>query len=150
MDEAARLHAALSKVSERLASVLEGALFERRDGYELMVFPPLPLASFNGVWVETEAAAVELENAIAEVERRGLPFGATVRSGRTPTVEKKAAQLGLTASVRIPGMVATPEDLPEAPESELEIIRVETADGLAQALSVAAIGFEAPTELLAS
>jgi ribosomal protein S18 acetylase RimI-like enzyme len=150
VDEAERLHAALSKVTERLAGVLEGARFERRDGYTFMVFPTFPLPAFNGAWAEADSAAGELGRALAEVEELGLRFGATVRAGRTPAVEATVPQLGLTVAARLPGMAATPEDLPAAPASELEIIRVETADGLAQALSVAATGFEVPAELLAS
>lgn len=149
-DEAERLHAALCAATERLAGVLEGARFDRRDGCIFLAFPTFPLASFNGIWAESDVAAEQLKPALAEIEEMGLRFGATVRAGRTPAVEEAAVQLGLTAAVRIPGMVATPEDLPEAPESELEIIRVQTADGLAQALAVAATGFEVPPELLAS
>jgi ribosomal protein S18 acetylase RimI-like enzyme len=47
-------------------------------------------------------------------------------------------------------MAATSAELGEVPASELQIVRVETADGLAQALAVAAGGFDVPAELLAS
>jgi predicted GNAT family acetyltransferase len=46
-------------------------------------------------------------------------------------------------------MATTPDEL-AVPSSELQVLRVETADGLAQALAVAASGFEVPAELLAS
>jgi ribosomal protein S18 acetylase RimI-like enzyme len=73
----------------------------------------------------------------------------TTRAGRTPAVEEAARRLGLTVTTRIPGMAATLDELGE-PSSELEVMRVETADGLAQALAVAASGFEVPADLLAS
>jgi len=149
LNEAERLHLGLCTVSERLAGALEGARFERREGYMFTAFPTFPLPSFNGVWAETDAAAEELGDALAEVEELGLPFGVTVRAGRTPAVEDAARRLGLTSSMRIPGMAATPGEL-RVPESELLVIAVETADGLAQALAVAATGFGAPPELLAS
>jgi ribosomal protein S18 acetylase RimI-like enzyme len=147
--EAERLHSALCKTGECLAGKLEGARWEQRDGCIFMVFPTLPLASFNGVWAETDEAARQLEDARREVEALSLPFGVTTRAGKTPAVEAAARQVGLTGTTRIPGMAATPDELAE-PSSELEVIRVETADGLAQALAVAAFGFEVPAELLAS
>jgi ribosomal protein S18 acetylase RimI-like enzyme len=150
VDEAERLHAALCSIGERLAEVVEDARFEQRDGYCFMTFPTFPLPSFNGVWAETDSAAAQLEDRVREVERMGLPFGATVRAGRTPAVEETARSLGLTAADRVPGMAATPGELGDVPASELQIIRVETADGLAQALAIAAAGFQVPAELLAS
>lgn len=149
MNEAERLHLGLCTISEHLAEALEDARFERREGYMFTAFPTFPLPSFNGVWADTDAAAAELEDAFAEVEEMGLPFGVTVRAGRTPAVEEAARRLGFTSSVRIPGMAATPGQL-RVPESELQVVAVETADGLAQALAVAAMGFGAPPELLAS
>jgi N-acetylglutamate synthase len=147
--EAERLHTALCKVGERLAGKLEGARWEQRNGCIFMVFPTLPLASFNGVWADSEAAATELDDAQREVEGLSLPYGVTTRAGRTPAVEEAARRLGLTVTTRIPGMAVAPDELGE-PSSELEVMRVETADGLAQALAVAAFGFEVPADLLAS
>src|SRR6266545_920214 len=108
VNEAERLHLGLCTISERLAGALEDARFERREGYIFTAFPTFPLPSFNGVWAHTDAAAEELGDALAEVEELGLPFGVTVRAGRTPAVEEAARRLGLTSSVRIPGMAATP------------------------------------------
>jgi ribosomal protein S18 acetylase RimI-like enzyme len=149
VNEAERLHTGLYKVTERLAGALEDARFEQREGYLFTTFPTFPLPSFNGVWADTDAAAEELGDALAEVEEMGLPFGVTVRAGRTPAVEEAARRLGLTTSTRIPGMAATPGEL-RVPASELQVLTVETADGLAQALAVAGTGFGAPPELLAS
>jgi ribosomal protein S18 acetylase RimI-like enzyme len=107
------------------------------------------LPSFNGIWAETDAAADDLERLDAEFEEMGLPFGVTVRQGRTPTVEERARSLRLTAEIRTPGMVTTPEEL-QVPDTELDVLRINTADGLAQALAVAAAGFVIPAELLAA
>jgi GNAT superfamily N-acetyltransferase len=147
--EAERLHSALCKTTERLAGKLDGARWEQRDGCSFMVFPTLPLPSFNGVWAETDNGAAQLEDAQQEVQALSLPFGVTTRAGRTPAVEEAARRLGLTVTTRIPGMAATPAELGD-PSSELQVMRVETADGLAQTLAVAASGFEAPADLLAS
>jgi ribosomal protein S18 acetylase RimI-like enzyme len=149
MDEGLRLHLALCTVAERLAGVMEGARFERRDGYMLMTFPTLPIPSFNGVWPDEDFAAGTLREALAEVEAEGMAAGVLARSGETPAVDKAARELGLTAAERIPGMVANASELGRPAASELEVSRVETADGFAQALSIAAEGFGLPADLLA-
>lgn len=149
MDEGDRLHAALCTVAERLAGRIEDARFERREGYTFVVFPTLPIPSFNGMWAESDAAAAQLEEVRGEVEALGLPFGVTVRAGRAPAVEESARRLGLTRAERVPGMAVTPDEV-RVPDSELEVLRIETADGLAQALAVAASGFDVPPDLLAS
>lgn len=150
MGEAERLHRTMELTAERLAGVLDDARFERRDGYTFMAFPMLPIRAINGVWADTDAAAEHLEGALAEAEELGAPFAVTVRGGRTPAVEEAARQLGFTSEERIPGMVADPEDLSDPPVPDIEVIRVETADGLAQALSVAATSFGVPAEILAA
>src|SRR5438445_13000370 len=111
VDEAERLHAALSAASERLAKVLDDSRFERRDGYALTVMPPFPLPSFNGVWVETDVAAPELEHAQRQIEELGLPVGVTVRADRTPAAEEAARAPGLTEELRMPAMVVPPDEL---------------------------------------
>ena len=149
MDEGLRLHLALCTVAERLAGVMEGARFERRDGYVLMTFPTLPIPSFNGVWPEADSAAGALGDALAEVEAEGLAAGVLARRGQTPAVDEAARGLGLTAAERVPGMVANAGDLDGPAASELEVLRVETADGFAQALALAAEGFGLPADFLA-
>ncbi|HLB20035.1 MAG TPA: hypothetical protein VK613_13005 [Gaiellaceae bacterium] len=149
MDEGLRLHLALCTVAERLAAVMEGARFERRDGYVFMRFPTLPLPSFNGVWPEDDSAAGALGDALAEIEAEGIAAGVLTRSGETPAVDEAARGLGLTASERIPGMVANAGDLDEAVVSELEVVRAATADGFAQALALAAEGFGVTADFLA-
>jgi N-acetylglutamate synthase len=149
MDEGLRLHLALCTVAERLAGVMEGARFERRNGYVLLMYPTLPIPSFNGVWPEEDSAADALRDAVAEVQAHGLKAGVLTRSGETPAVDEAARELGLTATERIPGMVANAGDLDGPAAPELEVIRIETADGFAQALAVAAEGFGLPADFLA-
>jgi GNAT superfamily N-acetyltransferase len=149
MGDADRMHEALRTMTENLCSVFDEARFERRDGYDLLVFPDVPMPQFNCVLPLDDSAAPALTEALAEIEALGLPSSVQVRRGRTPAVEREAGRLGLTNEEPIPGMVATTDDLaaPELPE--LEVVRVETADGLAQALAVASAGFGAPADLLA-
>jgi GNAT superfamily N-acetyltransferase len=149
MKEGLRLHLALCTVAERLAGVMEGARFERRDGYVFMSFPTFPLPSFNGVWPEDDSVAGALGDALAEIEAEGIAAGVLTRSGEAPAVDEAARKLGLTSSERIPGMVANAVELDEPVVSELEVVRVETADGLAQALALAAEGFGVTADLLA-
>jgi GNAT superfamily N-acetyltransferase len=150
VDEAERLHRVLEATAERLAGVLEGARFERRDGYSFMAFPTFPIRDINGAWVHTEAAAPHLEGALAEAQELKTPFSVMVRAGKTPAVEEAARRLGLTSTEDIPGMTVTPGELRDPEVPGVEVIRVETADGLAQSLAVGATGFGAPAEILAS
>jgi GNAT superfamily N-acetyltransferase len=149
MSEAERLHEALRTMTENLCAVFDEARFERRDGYDFIVFPPVPVPQFNTVWPIDDAAAPNLGTALDEIRDLGLPSSVQLRRGRTPAFEQEADRLGLTGEESMPGMAATSDELraPDAPE--LEIIRVETADGLAQALAVAAEGFGAPPDMLA-
>ena len=149
MNEADRLHQVLVSVAERLATVLEGAEFERGDGYWFMSFPTFPIRDLNGVWADSDAATDDLAARRAQAGDRRTPFTVMTRAGKTPAVEHAARELGLTNEIRIPGMTVTAQDLND-PASELEVLRVETADGLAQALEVCASGFGAPPELVAS
>jgi len=149
MDAAQRLHDALCSSTERLAEVLEDARFERRDGYTFMTFPTVPLPSFNGVWAERNAAPADLEEALSEVETMGIPAGVLIRAGKMPTVRQAARSIGLTNEERLPGMAATEDEMRPPAVPELEVLRVSTADGLAQSLALAATGFGVPADLLA-
>jgi hypothetical protein len=80
MDEGLRLHLALCTAAERLAGVMEGARFERRDGYVLVRFPTFPIPSFNGVWPDQDSAAGTLGGALAEVEAEGIAAGVLIRN----------------------------------------------------------------------
>jgi ribosomal protein S18 acetylase RimI-like enzyme len=149
MSEGDRLHEALCATTERLAAVMDDGRFERRGGYDLVSFPTFPLPSFNGVWPEDNAAAKHIEAALQELEATGLPLGVMTRRDRTPAAEDASRSLGLTQEGRIPGMVATAGDIEESVVHELQVLRVETADGFAQSLAIAAAGFEIPAEILA-
>jgi GNAT superfamily N-acetyltransferase len=149
MTEVDRMHEALRTMTESLCAVFEDARFERRDGYDFLVFPPVPVPQFNTVWPRDDAAAAALSAALDEIRDLALPYSVQVRRGRTPAWEEEAARLGLTGEEPMPGMVTTPARLGTPDTPELEILRVETADGLAQALAVAAAGFGAPADMLA-
>lgn len=144
-----RLHAALCAAWEWLCSGLEEARFEHRAGYLWTVCPPIPVPQFNGVWPVDDAAAPALETALAEIAELGLPSSLQVRAGRTPAFEREAERLGLLVESEMPGMRVDAGRLRDTDAGELEIIRVRTADGLAQALAVAAEGFGAPPEIFA-
>ncbi len=143
-------HDALERALERLASVLEGARYEQRDGYTFLAFPTFPVRDLNGMWVDGDAAAAHIEAARAEAKELGTPFSIMVREERSPAVERAAVELGFQPAVRMPGMAVTLEELREPAASGVEVLRVETADGLAQALAVGAAGFGIPAELAAS
>jgi ribosomal protein S18 acetylase RimI-like enzyme len=149
MTDADRMHDALRTVTENLCGVFDDGRFERRDGYDLVVFPAVPVPQFNGVWPLDDGATPSLAGALDEVAELGLPYSVQIRRGRTPAFEREAARLGLTGEEPLPGMVAAPEELGRPDVPGLEILRIETADGLAQALAVAAEGFGAPPDLLA-
>lgn len=148
--EAERLHGGLRSTFRGLYPLLEGARFEERSGYSLLVCPSLPFPQFNGVWVEEpeELAVRELAVAIAEVERLGLPCWVQTRSRRTAAIVAETRRLGLTAEEPIPGMVTTAEELQQS-GAEIEISRVEAATELAQAQAVAEAGFGVPAGLFA-
>jgi ribosomal protein S18 acetylase RimI-like enzyme len=132
-----------------MCDVLEGARFERRPGYVWTTCPSIPVPSFNNVLPEDDAAATALEGALSEIAALGLPPGLLVRRGKTPAWEAEAERLGLMVREEEPGMVVTPAELGDVDVPELEIVRIKTADGLAQALAVAAEGFAVPPELFA-
>jgi N-acetylglutamate synthase len=147
--DADRIHEAMRTMFANLCAAADDGRFERRTGYDLLLFPQVPMPQFNSVWPRDDAAVSSLAPALEEIERLGLPYSVQVRRGRTPAWEEEAARLGLGAEEPIPGMLVRPQELAATEIDELELVRVETADGLAQALAVAAAGFEAPAELLA-
>jgi ribosomal protein S18 acetylase RimI-like enzyme len=144
------LHDVLEQCLERLAGVLEDARYEQRDGYTFLAFPTFPVRDLNGMWVDSDAAVAHIEAARAEAQELGTPFSIMVREGRTPGVERAAVELGFEPTVRIPGMAVTPSELREPEISDCEVIRVETADGLAEAMAVGAAGFGISADLVAS
>ncbi len=150
MDGAGRLHEAARSAFEALCAAFDDADFERRDGYDLVLFPQVPIPQFNAVWpVDDETAAAALPSAVAEIEASGLPPGVLLRAGRTPATAEAATALGLTSEESEPGMVLARDELDPPAVPKLEIVRVASPDGLAQALAVAAAGFGLPADLLA-
>src|SRR4051794_24526492 len=147
-EDADRLHAALTAAWEVLAPALAGGRLEHRDGYLWTVCPAVPVPQFNGVWPIDDSSTPALEGALDEVRALGLPCSIQVRAGRTPAAEREAERLGLVESV-LPGMLARAEELRDPEPDGLHVIRVRTADGLAQALALAAEGFAAPPEIFA-
>ena len=150
MDDAERLHEAARSSFEALCGAFDDASFERRDGYDLVLFPQVPIPQFNAVWpLDDAAAAAALPAAIAEVESLGISPGVLLRDGRAPASSEAARALGLTAEEVEPGMTVSAGDLAASEVADLEIVRIATPDGLAQALAVAAAGFGIPAEILA-
>jgi ribosomal protein S18 acetylase RimI-like enzyme len=145
--EAERLHEALCAAWVRLADAMEGARCERRPGYLWAVFPQMPVPSFNGVWPDDDSAASALEGALAEIATLGVPYSMQTRPGRTPAWDDEAERLGLMVREEEPAMLLLRDELREVAAPELELVKVETADGLAQALAVAAEGFGVPADL---
>jgi N-acetylglutamate synthase len=149
MTEADRLHAALCAVWARLCEVMEDAVFERRNGYVWTVCPSVPVPQFNGVWPDDDSASSALAGALAEIAELELPGSVQVRHGRTPECEAEAERLGLMVQADMPGMLVTVDELEDVSVPLLTIAKARSADGLAQALAVAAAGFGAPPEILA-
>jgi ribosomal protein S18 acetylase RimI-like enzyme len=121
-----RLHAGLAGAFARLCSVLDGARFEQRAGYDLVSYPPLPLAQVNGVWVREDGAAVAdaLPAALAELEPTGAPLWVQTRVGQTVS-QQAARRLGFTVEEPIPGMALRPAEL-RAPAAAAEVEVAET------------------------
>jgi len=99
------------------------------------------------VLVESEPCS-GIADSIGEVEERGFRCGLQVRAGRHPDLEQEAAELGLTARFPLPGMAVSPEELTDERAPELEIVRVDDEEGLADAARVAAAGNGVPLELI--
>ena len=97
--------------------------------------------------VESEPCS-GIADSIGEVEERGFRCGLQVRAGRHPDLEQEAAELGLTARFPLPGMAVSPEELTDERAPELEIVRVDDEEGLADAARVAAAGNGVPVELI--
>ena len=149
MTEAARVHQALRSAFERLCGLFDDARFERREGYDFIAFPPIPIAQFNGVWPLDDRAAPALSAALAELDELGLPSSVQLRRGRTPSFQAEARRLGFTNELELPGMAASADGLPSAEASGLAISRVSGGPDLDDALETAAAGFGAPATAMA-
>jgi ribosomal protein S18 acetylase RimI-like enzyme len=142
-----RLHAALVEACDRCYGVLDGARLERRDGYELLSCPRLPVPEMNGVWVREDRAdvAAALGPALAELEQTGSPLWLVTRTGQ-PLARAEARRLGYTAAIRTPGMALRAGELVEPPPAG-ELALAETDADFAAVLETLADGFGAPAAL---
>jgi ribosomal protein S18 acetylase RimI-like enzyme len=98
MKDAERVHGALRRMFENLCGVYDDARFERRDGYDLLLFPAIPLPQFNGVLPLDDEAAPDLADAVAEIEQLGLPCSVQLREEQTPRFAEEARRLATAAA----------------------------------------------------
>jgi hypothetical protein len=149
LSEADRLHAALVATWVAIGSVMEGARFEVREGYDLVSCPSLPLAQCNGVWVrdDGEAVAAALPAALAELEPTGAPLWVQTREGQT-VAQDVARRLGFAVAERAPGMALRPGEL-RVPAAAADVEVAQTDEDFDAVLGVLAEGFGVPPELLA-
>jgi ribosomal protein S18 acetylase RimI-like enzyme len=144
MTDAERVHDALRGMFENLCGVYDEARFERRDGYDLLLFPAIPLPQFNGVLALDDEAAPALADALAEIEQLGLPCSVQLREDQAPRSAKEARRLGLTKEEHLPALVARPRDLSAGDLAGLVITRVDGREDSEVAKATAAAGFGAP------
>jgi hypothetical protein len=147
MTDAERVREALRTMFEDLYEVFDGARFERRGSYDFLFIPQIPVAQFNGAWPHSDAAASELEGAIAEVEAAGVPSSVQLRRELAPGCEAEAKRLGLTKVLEMPVMVVREAGLLGRDVDELMISTVSDDDDRRQAVEVAAAGFGAPAAI---
>ena len=140
------LQRALEAMWARLYEVFDGSRFERRSDLIISLCPRLPIPQFNGVWVveDSQAAVEALPEAIAEVEAAGAWPWVQTRSGHDRT-RRQVLDLGLTQSVRLPGMVMRPGEL-VAPSVEIDVGLVRDMD-VDATNALLGISFDAPKEL---
>ena len=148
--EAAAAHRALEAVWARLYAEVDGARFERRGDLLFALYPPFAIPQCNGPWVveDTQAAAAELPEAIAEVEASGAWPWVQTRSGHDRT-QRAAAELGLTEREALPGMVIRPDEL-VAPSAGPLSIGLIAASETAAANALVARSFGLPEDLIDS
>ena len=145
--EAAAAHRALEMIWARLYAELDGARFESRGDLLFALYPPFAIPQCNGPWVvaDTQAAADGLADAVAEVEASGAWPWVQTRSGHDVT-RRAAAELGLTHTETLPGMVMRPDEL-VTPSVDGLAIDLIAADETTTANAVLAASFGAPPEL---
>ncbi len=141
------MHDALREAFESLYALFEGARYERRDGYDLLFVPQIPIAPFNGVWPLDDDAAPQLAPALAEIEAAGVPCSVQLRDGTTPACEAEARRLGLISELPMPAMVVREADLRERAVDGLAVSTVGSDDDRRLAMETAAAGFGAPLSI---
>lgn len=140
------IHQALEATWQRLYSVVDGALFERRSDLVVALYPSFPIPQCNGPWVveDSQAAVDALPGALAEVEAAGARPWVQTRTGHDRT-QQSARALGLTHTERVPGMIVRPPTFVEThAEIETELMTDRDAD---ETHLILAGCFGAPKEL---
>ncbi len=141
------MQCALEAIWARLYREVDGARFERRGDLILALYPPFPIPQCNGPWVveDTQSAVDAMAGAIAEVEAAGAWPWVQARSGHVRT-RRAAAELGLTHSEVVPGMVLQPGELVEPSGSAVEVDFIASTE-IDTANEILATCFDAPKEL---
>jgi N-acetylglutamate synthase len=142
--DAERTRDALRTAFENLYAQFDGARYERRDAYDFLFIPQMPIAQFNGVWPLDDAAAPRLEGALDEITAAGVPSSVQLRVGQTAACEEEARRLALTKELAMPAMVVRKADLRPRAVDGLSISTVDGADDRKLAMQTAAAGFGAP------
>ena len=141
------MQCALEAIWARLYMEVDGARFERRGDLVLALYPPFPIPQCNGPWIveDTQSAVAAMAGAIAEVEAAGAWPWVQTRSGHVRT-RRAAAELGLTHSELVPGMVLQPGELvePSGLAVEVDLIATTEVDATNEILATC---FDAPKEL---
>jgi hypothetical protein len=145
--DAERMHVALREAFESLYALFEGARYERRDGYDFLFVPEIPIAPFNGVWPLDDEAAPQVGIALAEIDAAGVPCSVQLRDGATPACEAEARRLGLTNELALPAMVVRKADLRERGVEGLAVSTVDSDGDRELAMETAAAGFGAPLSI---
>jgi uncharacterized membrane protein len=123
--------------------------FERRDGYDLLCAPSVPVAELNGVWPNDEAATLA---AIDEVRRElvdaGSPFALQLRAGSTDAFRDELERRGLRETHRNDGMLVRRRELVEPRRTDAEVeVEVVTDDATLEIfVRTAAAGFGSSLE----
>ncbi|HEY5661574.1 MAG TPA: GNAT family N-acetyltransferase [Gaiellaceae bacterium] len=144
MTDAERTLDAMRTAFASLYALFDEARYERRDGYDFLFLPDIPLALFNGVWPLEDAAASELEPALAEIEAAGVPCSVQLRDQTTPACETEARRVGLTSELALPAMAVRTADLSEPAVDGCSVAPVATNGDRVLAMETAAAGFGAP------
>jgi ribosomal protein S18 acetylase RimI-like enzyme len=147
MTDAERTREALRTAFENLYALFDDARYERREGYDFLFVPQIPIAPFNGVWPLDDKAAPALEDALGEVEAAGVPCSVQLRDDQTPACEVEARRLGLTNELAMPAMVIREGDLRDRAVDGLRISTVDGEPDRTLAMETAAVGFGAPLSI---
>jgi len=147
MTDAELVRDALRAAFESLYALFDGALYERRDGYDFLLIPQIPVAQFNGVWPIDDEAAPELPTALAELEAAGVPSSVQLRDGQTPACEAEARRFGLTTELAMPAMVVRAPGLRKRAVDGITISAVADDEQRTLAAETAAASFDAPLSI---